>query len=112
MNIETDKLNLDIDTSIPLGLILNELVTNSLKHAFSQGDKGTIDIKFKKQADKYCLEVKDNGKGFPNDIDYKNADSLGLSLITSLSEQIDADLEYVGTPGTSFKISFNEKKFQ
>ena len=112
MNIETDKLNLDIDTSIPLGLILNELVTNSLKHAFSQGDKGTIDIKFKKQMDKYCLEVKDNGKGFPNDINYKNADSLGLSLITSLSEQIDADLEYVGSPGTSFKINFNEKKFQ
>ncbi|WP_052296782.1 sensor histidine kinase [Methanobacterium lacus] len=112
MNIETDELNLDIDTSIPLGLILNELVTNSLKHAFSQGDKGTIDIKFKKQTDKYCLEVKDNGKGFPNDIDYKNADSLGLSLITSLSEQIDADLEYIGSPGTSFKISFNEKKFQ
>lgn len=111
MNIETDKLNLDIDTSIPLGLILNELVTNSLKHAFSQGDNGTIDIKFQKQTDKYCLEVKDNGKGFPKDINYKTADSLGLSLITSLSEQIDADLEYVAYPGTSFKISFNERKF-
>ncbi|UTB33489.1 MAG: sensor histidine kinase [Methanobacterium sp. ERen5] len=112
MNIETDKLNLDIDTSIPLGLILNELVANSLKHAFSKGDNGTIDIKFQKQNDKYSLEVKDNGKGFPKDIDYKNTDSLGLMLITSLSEQIDANLEYVGYPGTSFKISFNEKKFQ
>lgn len=111
MNIEADKLNLDIDTSIPLGLILNELVTNCLKHAFSAGDHGTIDINFQKQDEKYCLEVKDNGKGLPKDINYKTADSLGLSLITSLSEQIDADLEYVGYPGTSFKISFNENKF-
>jgi len=113
MNIETDTVNLDIDTSIPLGLILNELVTNSLKHAFSPGEKGTIDIILKKQGDKYILEVKDNGKGLPKDMDYETAGSLGLSLITSLSEQIDADLNYVSHPGTLFRVSFNEKnKFQ
>lgn len=112
MNIKTDKMNLDIDTSIPLGLILNELVTNSLKHAFSPGIKGNIDIKFEKQARRYILEVKDDGKGLPKDINYKTSGSLGLSLITSLSEQIDADLEYFGHSGTLFRISFNEKKFQ
>jgi PAS domain S-box-containing protein len=113
MNIETDTVNLDIDTSIPLGLILNELVTNSLKHAFSPGEKGTIDIILKKQGDKYILEVKDNGKGLPKDMDYETAGSLGLSLITSLSEQIDADLNYVSHPGTLFRVIFNEKnKFQ
>lgn len=109
MNIETDKLNLDIDTSIPLGLILNELVTNSLKHAFSPGEKGIIDIIFKKQEHNYILEVQDNGKGLPKDMDYKTTGSLGLSLITSLSDQIDANLEYVSGTGTLFKISFNEK---
>jgi len=111
MNIETDKLNLDIDTSIPLGLILNELVTNSLKHAFSPGEKGTINITFKKQDNKYILEVKDNGKGLPKNMEYNTAGSLGLSLITNLSEQIDADLEYIGKSGTLFRVSFNDKKF-
>ena len=111
MNIETDKLNLDIDTSIPLGLILNELVTNSLKHAFSPGEKGTINITFKRQDNKYILEVKDNGKGLPKNMEYNTAGSLGLSLITNLSEQIDADLEYIGKSGTLFRVSFNDKKF-
>ena len=109
MNIETDKLNLDIDTSIPLGLILNELVTNSLKHAFSPGQNGNIDVIFKKQDPNYILEVKDNGKGLPKDMDYKSTGSLGLSLITSLSDQIDADLEYVSHSGTLFRIIFHEK---
>jgi len=113
MNIETDRLNLDIDTSIPLGLILNELVTNSLKHAFSPGQNGNIDVIFKKQDPNYILEVKDNGKGLPKDMDYKSTGSLGLSLITSLSDQIDANLEYVSHSGTLFRIIFHEKnKFQ
>lgn len=109
MNIETDELNLDIDTSIPLGLILNELVTNCLKHAFSPGERGNIDIKFKKHDNNYILEVKDDGKGLPKDMDYKTTGSLGLSLITSLSDQIDANLEYISDSGTLFRISFNEK---
>ncbi len=111
MNIETDELKLDIDTSIPLGLILNELVTNSLKHAFSPGKRGIINIKFKKLDEHYLLEVKDNGKGLPVGLDYKNADSLGLNIITSLTEQIDGELEHLNHSGTIFRITFKEKKF-
>ena len=111
LNIDVDDIRLDINTSIPLGLILNELVTNSLKHAFSQGESGEIDIKFHMRDKKYFLEVKDNGIGFPNDIDYENTDSLGLRLVTNLTEQIDGEIEFNNTSGTSFKIIFKEEKF-
>lgn len=111
INASVDDLMLDINTSIPLGLIVNELVTNSLKHAFPHGKSGEIDIKFNLHDDKYQLEVKDNGIGFPKDIDYKNTDSLGLSLVTSLTEQIDGDIEFTTGSGTAFKINFTEKKF-
>ena len=103
LNIDVDDIKLDINTSIPLGLILNELVTNSLKHAFSQGESGEINIKFHMQMINYLLEVKDNGVGFPNDIDYKNTDTLGLRLVTSLTEQIDGKIEFNNTSGTSFQ---------
>jgi PAS domain S-box-containing protein len=112
INVEVDDLMLDINTSIPLGLIVNELVTNSLKHAFLPGESGEINIKFNSQDDKYLLEVKDNGIGFPNDIDYKNTDSLGLRLVTSLTEQIDGKIEFNNTSGTSFKIIFTEEMFE
>jgi len=112
LNIDADEILLDIDQSIPLGLIVNELVTNSLKHAFPQGESGEINIKFYKQGIKNILEVKDNGVGFPEDIDYKNTDSLGLRLVTSLTEQIDGEIEFNNTSGTSFKIIFNEEKFK
>ena len=102
---------LDISTSIPLGLIVNELVTNSLKHAFPVGKSGEIDIIFHKQDEKYLLEVNDNGIGFPENIDYKNTDSLGLRLVTSLTEQIEGEIEFNNTSGTSFKIIFKEEKF-
>ncbi len=111
INASVDDLMLDINTSIPLGLIVNELVTNSLKHAFPHGKSGEIDIKFNLHDDKYQLEVKDNGIGFPKDIDYKNTESLGLSLVTSLTEQIDGDIEFTTGSGTAFKINFTEKKF-
>ena len=111
LNIDVDDVKLDINTSIPLGLIVNELVTNSLKHAFPPGKSGEIDIQFHTQDDKYLLEVKDNGIGFPKDINYQNTDSLGLRLINSLTEQIDGNIQLNNNSGTSFKIIFKEEKF-
>jgi PAS domain S-box-containing protein len=112
LNIDVDDLRLDINTSIPLGLIVNELVTNSLKHAFPEGKSGEIDIIFHKQDKNYLLEVKDNGIGFPEDIDYKNTDSLGLQLVNNLTEQIEGKIEFNNKSGTSFKIIFEEEKFE
>jgi two-component sensor histidine kinase len=111
LNVDVDDVMLNINTSIPLGLIVNELVTNSLEHAFPPGKSGEINIKFHSSDDKYLLEVKDNGIGFPKDIDYKNTDSLGLRLVVSLTEQIDGKIEFNNTSGTSFKIIFTEEKF-
>ena len=108
LNIDVDDLRLDINTSIPLGLIVNELVTNSLKHGFPEGKSGEIGIIFHKQDENYILEIKDNGVGFSEDIDYNNTDSLGLQLINNLTDQIDGEIEFNTSSGTSFKISFKE----
>ena len=106
LNVDVGDIMLDIDISIPLGLIINELITNCLKHAFLEGTSGKINIKLQNLDNKYQLEVEDNGIGFPEDIDYKNTDSLGLRLITSLTEQIDGEIELNNISGTSFKITF------
>ncbi len=106
LNVAVGDIMLDIDISIPLGLIINELVTNCLKHAFSAGKSGEINIKFQTLDNKYQLEINDDGIGFPEYIDYKNTDSLGLRLVTSLTEQIDGEIELKNISGTSFKITF------
>lgn len=111
LNIDVEDIRLDINTSIPLGLIVNELITNSLKHAFPPSSQGEIKIIFQTQDEKYLLEVIDDGIGFPKDIDYKNTDSLGLRLVTNLTQQIDGSIEFNTTPGTSFKIIFKEETF-
>ena len=94
-----------------MGLILNELITNSLKHAFPGVKSGEIVIIFHKQDDQYLLEVRDDGIGFPKIIDYKNSDSLGLRLVTSLTEQIEGEIVFNNISGTSFKIIFTEEEF-
>ena len=111
LNVNVEDIMLDIDTSIPLGLIVNELITNSLKHAFPQGKHGEIDINFHLTDDKYLLEVRDDGIGFPKNINYKNVDSLGLRLVASLTEQIEGEIVFSNISGTSFKIIFREEKF-
>ena len=110
LNVQVEDIMLDIDISIPLGLIVNELLTNSLKHAFPNHKNGKINIKFYKSNDEYILTVSDNGIGFPKNIDYKNSDSLGLRLVTSLTEQIDGKIEFKNVSGTSFSIIFTSIK--
>ena len=109
MNIE--EVRLDINTAIPLGLIVNELISNSMKHAFPDGMKGKININFHLKGDKFILTVRDNGVGFPKDMDYKNTESLGLQIINSLTDQIDGKLEFNGSNGTEFKIRFKERDY-
>jgi PAS domain S-box-containing protein len=106
LDVDVGDIMLDIDISIPLGLIVNELVTNCLKHAFILGKNGKINIKFQTLDNNYQLEVKDDGTGFSEDIDYKNTDSLGLRLVRSLTEQIDGEIELNNIHGASFIITF------
>ncbi len=116
LNLDVEDAKIDINTSVPLGLIVNELVSNCMKHAFPANDKfaspeemeGQINIIFKKVDNSFVLEVKDNGIGFPDDLDYKNTDSLGLQLVNMLVDQIDGQLELNNVNGTEFKIKFKE----
>jgi len=107
-----DEIFFDVDTAIPCGLIVNELITNCLKHAFPDDNKGEIYIELLKTDDKYVLNVKDNGVGFPDDIDFKNTKSLGLQLVNNLVSQVEGTIELEGSNGSSFNIIFNELEYK
>lgn len=117
-DVNVDDISLDINTAIPCGLIINELVTNSIKHAFPIKGQETLtsfeDEKWKITIDihsigenKYKLTVSDNGIGFPDDLDFKNTKSLGLRLVVTLTEQLHGSIKLDKTDGTKFEIIFN-----
>lgn len=109
--LDVENIMLDVDTAIPLGLIINELLTNSMKHAFSDDQKGIINVNFNKlKDDKLLLEVKDNGKGLSSNFKVEDSDSLGLRLIYSLTDQICGQIEVDGSHGACFSIKFHERK--
>lgn len=104
---DLDPIQLDFDTSIPLGLIINELVTNAYKHAFPQG-VGNIWVTFKKLNGKYVLMIKDNGVGSPQNFETKMENSLGMELIHLLSNQINASIEIIHKSGFEVTITLPE----
>ena len=110
MNI--NNISLDINTAIPCGLIINELVTNSLKHAFPGGKEGEIKIAIHSMNENTIeLIVGDNGAGIPQDVDFKKTKSLGLQLVTMLAEnQLHGDINLNRNNGTEFTITFKEVK--
>ena len=112
-----ENIFLNMDTGVPLGIIVNELVSNSLKHAFPGKDRGEIRIKLcrekngkhKKEGDKatsFILIVSDDGIGIPENLNIEVADSLGIQLITALVDQLDGELELKRNNGTEFTIKF------
>jgi len=112
-NIDVGRVSLGIDMAIPCGLIINELVSNSLKHAFPGGREGEISISLQGRATSlpnFVLTVSDNGIGFPKDLDFRNTESLGLQLVTVLVNQIGGTIELNRDSGTEFKITFKELK--
>ena len=111
LDMDIDDIMLDINTVIPLGLIVNELVSNSMKHAFPSNKQGKIDIKFKLNDGNYSMIVSDNGVGFPQNYNIQNSDSLGLKIVNSLTEQIDGEIKIEATNGTKFTINFKEETY-
>jgi PAS domain S-box-containing protein len=109
-NLQIEDFTPDINTAIPLGLIVNELLTNSLKHAFPEGRKGEIRISLKKDDSQTVLTVADNGIGFPEDLDLTRAQSLGLQLVTALVYQLRGTVEIKREKGTEFVITFPAEK--
>jgi PAS domain S-box-containing protein len=113
VNIAADYASLDIDTAIPCGLIINELVSNSLKYAFPSGKKGQVDVSLRpNKGDGYVLTVSDDGVGLPAGFDIKTPSSLGLRLVTNLVKQLKGDLEISSGQGTRFKITFAPMKYE
>lgn len=132
MQLDVEETFLGMDTAVPLGIIINELVSNSLKHAFPQGRKGEIRIKLCKAEEnvnnksisnitnnigakssvnknsQYSLVVSDNGLGFPEGLDFRNTGSLGLQLVNILVEQLKGTIELQKDSETTFKILFRE----
>lgn len=105
IHVAADTVILDLDTAIPLGLILNELVSNSLKHAFPHGRAGTVDVRLAIESQgRLLLSVRDDGVGLPPEFDWDNAKSLGLRMIRSLARQIRADVEVKQQAGTEVLI--------
>lgn len=104
-------VNLNINYAIPCGLILNELITNSWKHAFQNQEAGTIKISFYSEEGKIHLSVKDDGIGLPEGFDHENVKTLGLTLIKILSQQIEAQLSIGNTKkGFLCKLTFVQKE--
>ena len=106
-NVEVDDIYLNIDTALPMGLIVNELVSNCIKHAFKDGT-GCVDVNLSPDGDGYILTVSDNGVGLPEDIDPFESNSLGLKLVNSLSIQLEGELEVLRDSGTSFILKFKK----
>lgn len=108
LNLNIENVELGIDSAIPCGLIINELVTNSLKHAFPGEKKGEIKIVLGKiDGNEYELTVSDNGIGIPEDIDFRKTETLGLHLVSILAEdQLSGKIKLDRSRGTEFSIRF------
>ncbi|HYW22376.1 MAG TPA: PAS domain-containing protein [Nodularia sp. (in: cyanobacteria)] len=111
LNIQVNHASLDIETAIPCGLIINELVSNALKYAFPEHRSGEIQIKFYQESGQnLILILRDNGVGLPTDFDSKKSKTLGLTLVNGLVKQIRGKLDINSVQGTDFKITFTNNR--
>lgn len=119
--LDVEDIFFEMDNAIPLGIIVNELISNSLKYAFPKGRNGKIHIKLHRDVnDKkkiltclcrhYTLVVEDDGIGFPDSIDFRNTSSLGLQLVNTLVDQINGDIELKKKSGTKYRIQFTDSR--
>jgi two-component sensor histidine kinase len=107
--IDVTDASLTVDLAVPCGLIVNELVTNALKHAFPDGRKGTVRVSLRETSEgNFELVVEDDGVGMPPDIDPRNTVSLGLDLVFTFAEQLNAELDIRREGGTSFRFRFKK----
>ncbi len=107
VNISATDAIINIDTAVPCGLIITELVTNSIKYAFQDNHPGELNVIFKPlDEDNYLLSVQDNGKGLPLDFDIYESDSLGMQLLIALVDQIEGKIEVIKESGLFIKIVF------
>lgn len=105
IEMDVEEQHLDVDRAIPLGLLLNEIVSNALKHAFPDGREGTIQLTGREEpSGHFRVSVWDDGVGIPDEVDSERATTLGLKLITNLARQLGAELTMDRTSGTRFEL--------
>jgi PAS domain S-box-containing protein len=110
LRLDTEEVYLNINTAIPCGLIVNELVSNALKHGFPEGRRGEVAVELHRVAgDGYVVRVRDDGVGFPQALDYRRTETLGMQIVNTLVGQLEGRLELENkTPGSTFRLEFNE----
>jgi two-component sensor histidine kinase len=107
--VDTEKLELDVAQAVPLGLILNEAISNAIKYAFPKDAHGAVQILLKRlKGNTYQLNIGDNGIGLPENFEPGNTDSLGMSLMLGLSEQLDGTFHVENDNGLKIRITFNK----
>jgi len=107
LNVNCSDVYLSIEKAVPCGLIINELISNALKHAFPEESEGEITVDFHPDGDnRVVLVIRDNGLGFPEDIDIDDSRTLGLHLVRALVTQLKGTIEIERDGGTAFKITF------
>lgn len=104
LNTKIDDVKLDVDKVIPLGLIINELISNTLKYAFKGKENGIIDIELNQSNERLALTIKDDGIGLPENFNHKKDGNLGLDLVNSFAKRLKAKLEVFTGNGTTFKF--------
>jgi two-component sensor histidine kinase len=112
ISLETniEMLEMDVDTVIPLGLILNELISNALKYAFEGREKGLLKIDLLQQHNKLLLRVKDDGVGIPKDKDLAKSATMGYKLIQSFLQKLNATMEIKNENGTNVELLISKYK--
>jgi PAS domain S-box-containing protein len=108
LKIDVTDIQLGLDTAIPCGLIIHELVSNCLKHAFPENRTGEIRVGMHQDGDRYFLIVSDNGAGFKGRSDFRTVSNLGLQLVDTLTSQIAGNIDFHTNGGTEFIISFRQ----
>ncbi len=111
-NIILDEVMMGLETAIPCGLIISELVTNTLKYAFPNGMKGEFRIELHRVNGFYNLIIHDDGVGMPLTIDFNETETLGLKLVNSLVNQLEGTIELIKGNGTEYKIVFRELEYK
>ena len=112
LKVDIEDVSFNMETAIPCGLIINELVSNSLKYAFPDGE-GEITVSLMHYHDnKFCLTISDNGIGMPEDLDFKNTESLGFRLTNNLTQQLEGKILLDRSKGTQFRIIFEELEYE
>lgn len=105
---QIDDLNLDVDTMIPLGLVLNELVSNSLKYAFPDGETGELSIVLKREPQHLLLKVSDNGRGYPDGLNVRDGKSFGMKMIRAFAQKLKAKLEVYNSNGAVVEMQITK----